>query len=53
MVTFGAGVGLHPLHQITIKLYTAILRDIPHRLMELDFLFFDSDGIYERFKNVA
>jgi hypothetical protein len=23
-------------HQIAIKLYTAILRDIPHRLTELD-----------------
>ena len=39
--------------QIAIKLYTAILRDIRHRLKELDFLFFDFDAIYERFKTVA
>ncbi len=40
-------------HLIAMKLYTAILRDIPHRLTELDFLLFDFDGIYERFKIVA
>ena len=39
--------------QIAIKIYTAILRDIRHRLKELDFLFFDFDAIYERFKTVA
>ena len=38
---------------IAIKFYTAILTDIPHRLTELDFLFFQFDGIYERFKIVA
>ena len=31
----------------------ANLTDIPHRLTELDFLFFEFDGIYERFKIVA
>ena len=35
------------------KTLSVILRDIPHRLTELDFLFFDFGGTYERFKIVA
>ena len=37
------------IRKTAVKLHTAILRDIPHRLTGLDFLFFYFEEIYKRF----
>ncbi len=39
-------------HQIAIKLYTAVLRDIPHASTD-GVRFFDFDGIHEPYKIVV